>query len=115
MVINGTDYSLYIVIGLTVAVLAGLEYFICLKSTKSSYRKILLFVPFLVLTGALMVYGSESGGGLFDLRGLVVVLLVIYALICAAAIGAGRFIYKLKHENKPDVPEDCPMADKTDN
>jgi len=114
MIINGVDYSAIIVVAVTVIALAAAEYFICLKSKKSSYRKVLLFVPFMVLVGAMFVYGGE-GGGFIDLRGYVAVILAVYALICAAAIGAGWFAFKLKYESKPDISENCPLSDKTDN
>lgn len=110
MMINGVDYSLYIIAAVTFVVLAVAEYFICLKAKNPSARKILLFVPFFILVGALVVYGSESGGFL-DLRGYVAFIIVMYALLCSIALFAGWFAFKLKYENGKEPPEACPFSE----
>ncbi|MBQ8604592.1 MAG: hypothetical protein IJ410_07100 [Oscillospiraceae bacterium] len=111
MVINGVDYTIYLIAGGSFALMALAEYFICLKSKNPSARKVLLFVPFLILVAGLLVYGSNSGGGFLDLSGLVLVVATIYALLCGAGMFAGWFAFKLKYENKNELPESCPFSE----
>ncbi len=111
MLINGVDYTLYIIAAVSVLAIGGLEYYICLKSKKKSNRQALLFIPFFILVGALVIYGSESNGSFIDLRGAITLVLVVWALLCAVAQFIGWFVFKLKYENQKDeIPRDCPMS-----
>lgn len=111
MIINGTDYTLYIIRALSVIGIAALEYFICLKSKKKSNRQVLLFIPFFILVAALLVWGSSADDSMLDMRTPVMVMMVIWALLCAIGQFIGWFSFKLKYENEKDeIPRDCPMT-----
>ena len=111
MIINGTDYTLYIIRALSVIGIAALEYLICLKSKKKANRQVLLFIPFFILVAALVIYGSETNGSFLDLRAATTAMLTVWALLCAVGQFIGWFSYKLKYENEKDeIPRDCPMA-----
>lgn len=108
--INGVNYLIYILAGGGLVFLGGLEYFICSKSAVRSHRQALLFVPFLILCGALVVYGAEGGGSFLDLRGRVALAAIAYGFMSLAAITAGWLIYGFRH--LPQEPEDCPFMEK---
>ena len=112
MVINGIDYTLYIIVGVSVLIMAGLEYLICIKAKNKSMRKAMLFIPFFILVASLFIYGAEPNGSFLDMRGIVSFLVACYGLISVAAIGIGWFVFKLKYENQPEIPEDCPLSEK---
>ena len=99
---------LYIIPAVSFVALAGLEYFICLKSKNPSTQKVLFFLPFLIFIGALVVFGSEAGN-FGDMRGLATVVITIYGVLCLVAIAAGWFIYALKHIEV--TPESCPLSE----
>ena len=111
MMINGTDYTIYIVVVLTVVLLAALEYTICRRAKNPSMRKALLFIPFLVLLFALFVYGSQPNGSFLDLRDVVALMRIGYAAVCAVAICIGWFVFAVK-EKKEDRAA-CPYSEAT--
>lgn len=93
---NGTDYTLVVIVVLAVVLLAALEYFLCAKVKQKFAKFILLVVPAALLV---MIPFSLTGssGGFIDLRPLVAFLEAAAAAICAAAIGSGWLIYKIKN------------------
>ncbi len=101
-----SDIALITKFGVPLVLLAVCQYFICAKAKNESYRKLLLFVPFIFFVWAMVVYGTGSGQ-FIDLSGLGAVLLIIYGLLTLAAVLAGWIIYILKHPNK--IPDNCPM------
>lgn len=95
--VNGTDLTLPVIIIIVFALLAVLEYFIC-KKTKRSFLKLLLLIVPLGFLAEIPFTIMGNSGGFLDLRPLAVFLEVAAAAICAAAIGTGWLIYKLKNK-----------------
>lgn len=95
--VNGTDLTLPVIIIIVFALLAVLEYFIC-KKTKRSFLKLLLLIVPLGFLAEIPFTLIGNSGGFLDLRPLAVFLEVAAAAICAAAIGTGWLIYKLKNK-----------------
>ncbi len=114
--INGKDYSLIIIAVVTVIALAALEYVICAKAKNQQLRKVPLFIPFIVWTAGLVIYGTGTGGGGFiDLSGLVLALFTAYGVICFIGIAAGWVAYRLKEiKLMEQARQNCPMSE-TDN
>lgn len=95
--INGTDYTLYIIAFLSVTFLFFLQLYLCRKTKSSKIRKLpLLFVAFLLVL-ALITYITPDTSGFIDLSGLVASILFFYAVICSAAIGLAWAVYKVKY------------------
>ena len=95
--VNGTDLTLPVIIIIVFALLAVLEYFICKKTKHDFFKFLLLIVPLGFLAEIPFTIMGNSGGFL-DLRPLAVFLEVAAAALCAAAIGTGWLIYKLKNK-----------------
>ncbi len=102
------NFTLPLIAAASFFALAGLEYFICSKTSNPSTQKLLFFLPFLIFVGALVVFGSDAGGFL-DLRGMVTAVLTIYGILSLVAIAGGWLLYALKH-TQPETPEDCPYS-----
>jgi len=88
LVVNGTDYTLWIFIVATVVVLFGVQFLLCRKTRKLGIKLLpmLIVVACFVMVPVTML--SSNHGSFLDLRGLVSMLFALYGLICAAAIGA---------------------------
>ena len=68
VLINGVNYTIYIIAAAGLVLFGGLQYTICRRPTKKSHRQAMLFVPFLILCAALFVFGAEGGGSFLDMR-----------------------------------------------
>lgn len=92
---NGTDYTLVVITVLAVVLLVAAEYFICAKAKRNFVKYILFVVPAAFLA-VIPFTLTGSSGGFVDLRPLAAFIEFIAAAICAAAIGAGWLICKIK-------------------
>ncbi len=101
-----SDIMLILKLSIPLIALADAQYYICAKAKNESYRKLLLFVPFIFFVWAMVVYGT-GGGQFIDLSGPAAVMLIIYGLLTLVAVLTGWIIYILKHPNK--IPDNCPM------
>lgn len=95
--INGTDYTLYIIAFATVTFMFFLQLYLCRKAKSRKIQMLpLLFVVFLLMM-ALVTYITPDTSGFIDLSGLVAVMFLIYAAICSVAIGLAWAVYKIKY------------------
>ena len=94
--INGTDYTLVIIIAISFAVIAAAQYFLCAK-TKNKILKLLPCVFGLVFIGLAVAAQFGSSGGFIDLRGFVTFIYAVAAALCFLAQGAGWCIWKIKN------------------
>ena len=94
---NGTDYTLYIVVVISIIILFFLQYFLLSKSK----WKLLKFLPMLyvifVFIMAFVCY-MTPGGGFIDLSKAVAMLIAGYGSICFFAVAFAWIIYKMKNK-----------------
>ncbi len=94
--INGTDYTLYIIAFSTFVFLFFMQLYLCRKAKSKKIKMLpLLFVAFILLM-ALITYLTPDTSGFIDLSGLVAFLLLAYAVICAASIGFAWMVYDMR-------------------
>lgn len=96
LTINGTDYTLYVFVALSAAVLFALEYFLCAKTGRWWLRGLPWLYVALILALAVVVVLTDAGNGDYiDLTAAVALLLCAYAAICAAALAAAVVAHRL--------------------
>ena len=110
VLINGVNYTIYIIAAAGLVLFGGLQYTICRRPTKKSHRQAMLFVPFLILCAALFVFGAEGGGSFLDVRGAVALALMGYGFLSLAAISAGWLAAAVK--NDKEAKASCPFNEK---
>ncbi len=116
MFIGGADFTLVAFVAIfSFIILAFLEYYICTKAKQESTKKLMFFIPFFILAGALIFYGTSDG--IFkELRSFITMFIAGYGFLCLFAIIAGFGIYTVEQAKKaPPIPADCPMNKADDN
>jgi hypothetical protein len=96
LVYNGTDYTLPVIVGITVIVLFAVQYGLCAKAKRRWLKMLPLSYVLLMLILAALCLVPGNSSGVIDLSGLVALLLCGYAAICLAAIIAAWLVYWLK-------------------
>lgn len=98
---NGTDYTIYVIIAVTVIFLFALQYLLCRKTRNRLLRAIPFLLPLVAIAAALISAASFGhNGGFVDLSMVAAGLLAIYALICIIAILLARLVYQYHSRNK---------------
>lgn len=98
---NGTDYTIYVIIAVTVIFLFALQYLLCRKTRNRLLRAIPFLLPLVAIAAALISAASFGhNGGFVDLSMVAAGLLAIYALICIIAILLARLLYRYHSRNK---------------
>lgn len=98
---NGTDYTIYVIIAVTVIFLFALQYLLCRKTRNRLLRAIPFLLPLVAIAAALISAASFGhNGGFVDLSMVAAGLLAIYALICIIAILLARLVYRYHSRNK---------------
>lgn len=100
LVYNGTDYTLYVLAGITVIVLFAVQYGLCAKTKRRRFKMLPLSYVLLILILAALGLVEGDTGSVIDLSGLVALLPCGYAAICFAAIMAAWLVYWLKGKNR---------------
>ena len=96
MIFNGTDYTIPVIVIISIVLLFTVQYILCTKTKKIIIKLIpLLYDVFIMVLGVLTLL-MPSGGGFIDLRAAIALLLFIYAVICAASILAAWIVYIVK-------------------
>ena len=96
LVYNGTDYTLYVIVGITVIALFTVQYALCVKVRRRWLKMLPLSYVLLILICAALCLVKGDSGEFIDLSGFVALLLCGYAASCFAAIMAAWLAYKLK-------------------
>lgn len=98
---NGTDYTIYVIIAVTVIFLFALQYLLCSKTRNRLLRAIPFLLPLAAIIAALISAASLGhNGGFLDLSMVAAGLLAIYALIGIIAILLARLVYRYCSRNK---------------
>ncbi len=116
MFIGTADFTgVFFVAIFSFIILAFLEYYLCTKAKHESTKKLLFFIPFFILTGAMILYGA-SDSTFEELRRFIALFITGYGFLCLLAIITGFGIYTLQQVKKapPEIPADCPI-NKADN
>ncbi len=96
LVVNGIDYGIILIIVLAFAVIAALQYILCVKA-KNKYLKLLPCVFGAAFAAFAVAAQFGSSGGFIDLRGYVGFLCMAAAGLCFLAQGTGWGIWKIKN------------------
>lgn len=97
LLINGTDYGIILAAVFAFAIIAALQFFLCLKA-KNKVIKLIPCVFGIFFIGAGIAAQFGSSGGFVDLRGFVTFICIIAACICFFAQALGWGIWKLKNK-----------------
>ena len=95
MVINGTDYSLYLFAALSFFVMFGGQYLL-LRFAPLRWLRHLPWVWVIGMLGLAVATLFGETGGFIDVRAFFAAVIAGYAAICAVGIVAAHLLYKLK-------------------
>ena len=95
MIINGTDYTLYLFAGISFFVMLGGQYLL-LRTIRLRWRRHLPWVWVIGMLGLAVATLFGETGGFIDLRSFFAAIIAGYAALCAAGIVVGHLLYKLK-------------------
>ena len=93
--INGTNYTFHLLALISFSLLFMLQYLLCKKANRRVMKLIpVCVVIFIFILATVILFTPQNS--IFDLRGLVAVLLYCYGLVCAVAVGLAWIVYKMK-------------------
>lgn len=93
--INGTDYTLYVIVAVSVIVLFTLQSVLCRRAKRMFLKLLPLgYVALTLVLAVACLFGDT--GGFIDLRDAFALILCGYAAICAAAIGLAWLVCRMK-------------------
>ena len=96
-VINGTDYSLFVIGGIGAIIFFAIQLALCFKAKKLSVKLIpVYFICLLVALAIASVIIEVSPDSLMDLSGLIAIVILCVALLFGISIGVAWLIYKIK-------------------
>ena len=98
-VINGTDYTL-IAVGIIVAALFfAVQYFLCGKARRIGVKLIPVYFSLLILVlAALVMTGDRGDPFIEDMRGVVALAILGFAVVCGISTGAAWMVYKARNK-----------------
>lgn len=96
MIINGTDYTLYLFAALSFLAMLGGQYFL-LRTVRLAFLRHLPWVWVVGMLGLAVATLLGDNHGFIDLRGFFAAIIAGYAALCAAGIGLAHLLNKLKN------------------
>jgi len=107
-VINGTDYSLFVVGGIGALIFFVGQLTLCFKAKKIGVKLIpVYFVCLLVALAIVSVIIGTSPESLMDLSGLIAIVILCVALLFDISIGAAWLIYRIKTKKERKAVLNC--------
>ena len=96
-VINGTDYSLFVIGGIGALLFFAIQLALCFKAKKLGVKLIpVYFICLLVVLAIASVIIGVSPDSLMDLSGLITIVILCVALLFGISIGAAWLIYRIR-------------------
>ena len=96
-VINGTDYSLFVIGGVGALIFFAIQLALCFKAKKTGVKLIpVYFICLLVVLAIASVIIGTSPESLMDLSGLIAIVILCVALLFGVSIGAAWLIYRIR-------------------
>ncbi|MBQ7859893.1 MAG: hypothetical protein IJ347_07185 [Faecalibacterium sp.] len=97
LMINGTDYTLYLLVPLALAVLFGIQYVLCGITDSQPMRALPFAVPALMLFSAVNILTAPVNGSFLDLRSGVAAMIALFAAACVVVLVLARVVYKRRN------------------
>ena len=94
-----SDYTLQIVIVLTVLALFVLQYVLCKQAASKWLRAIPFLAPLASLAFAAW-FALQPKGGFMDFSMLAALLFVLFALLCLVPILVARVVYRVREKKR---------------
>ena len=98
-VINGTDYSLIVVGIIAAALFFAVQYFLCGKARSLGVKLIpVYFILIILVLAALVIAGDRGDTFIEDIRGVVALVILGFALVCGISTGAAWVVYRARNK-----------------
>lgn len=94
-----SDYTLQIIIVLTVLALFALQYVLCKQAASKWLRAIPFLAPLASLAFAAW-FALQPKGGFMDFSMLAALLFVLFALLCLVPILVARVVYRIRGKKR---------------
>ena len=99
-VINGTDYTLFVLAAVAALVFFAGQYALCRWAKRPIFRCIPACAVVLLLLLAQYVLSSDNRGSFIDLRGAMAAVIVGFALLCAVSASLGWLLWRWQSRKK---------------
>lgn len=99
-VINGTDYTLFVLAAVAALVFFAGQYALCRWAKRPIFRYIPACAVVLLLLLAQYVLSSDNRGSFIDLRGAAAAVIVGFALLCAVSASLGWLLWRWQSRKK---------------
>lgn len=94
LMINGTDYTLYLLAPLALAALFGIQYVLCGIAEDSPLQAVPFAAPALMLFSAVNIYTAPVAESFLDMRNTAALMIVLFAAACVVVLVLARITYK---------------------
>jgi len=98
LMINDVDYTFYILAVLSLIIIVALffggQYTLCKKGKHMAIKLIPVYIVLLLVAAAILVATGDTGGSPIDMRGVVSLMILGIALVCALSAGAAWLTHK---------------------
>ena len=96
MIINGTDYTFYLIVLGSFLLLFAVQYLLCRRVRIRLLRHLpWAYVVYLLGLAVATLFGDT--GGFVDLRSFFALVILGYAVLCAVAIGLAHLVNRLRN------------------
>ena len=97
-VINGVDYSLFVIGGIGALISFAVQYILCCKAKRKWVK--LIPVCFLLAILAIAALIADSAGSIIKISEVVAVVLLCIAVLMGIAIGAAWLVYNVRTKRR---------------
>ena len=100
-VVNGLDYSLFVIGGAGALLLFAVQLALCFKAKSKRVKLIpVYFIGLLIILAIASVAIGTSPESLMDLSGLVAIVILCVALLFGTAIGAAWLVFRIRTKKR---------------
>ena len=97
LMINGTDYTLYLLVPLALAILFTAQYLLCDMAGGKPLKYLPFAVPAFMLFSAVNILTAPIDGSFVDLRNSAAGLITLFAAACTVVLVLAIMVYRRRN------------------